>query len=116
MVQLGLKRLAWLLIAILIVGISLPAQQSLASARQQPRGRGASGGKKPGDDKGKRDQGKKQKKEEADDEDSAPAKVNKDEERIRWGQRRNETDAQYDKRYAALLKKVKQDKRGDLTG
>ncbi|MBX3394526.1 MAG: hypothetical protein KF841_04075 [Phycisphaerae bacterium] len=35
---------------------------------------------------------------------------------IRWGQRRTESDEAYDKRYAALLKRIKQDKKGDFTG
>ena len=34
---------------------------------------------------------------------------------IRWGQLRTETDAKYDKRFARMLKKIKQDKRGDFT-
>jgi hypothetical protein len=40
---------------------------------------------------------------------------NKKEVMVRWGQKRTETDEQYDKRYAKVLLKVKQDKRGDLT-
>lgn len=36
--------------------------------------------------------------------------------KIRWGQRRNETDAEYDKRYANLLKRVKKEKQGDYSG
>ncbi len=35
---------------------------------------------------------------------------------IRWGQRRNENDQKYDKRYQRVLKKVRQDKRGDFAG
>src|ERR1043166_1497977 len=35
---------------------------------------------------------------------------------VRWGKRRSETDEQYDKRYATLLKKVEQDKHGDFDG
>ncbi len=36
--------------------------------------------------------------------------------RIRWGQRRNESDAKYDKRYMRVLKKIKLDKEGSLDG
>lgn len=35
---------------------------------------------------------------------------------IRWGQRRNESDAKYDKRFKRVIRKVKQDKRGDFKG
>ena len=35
---------------------------------------------------------------------------------VRWGKRRSETDAQYDKRYARLLKKTTFDKEGDKSG
>ncbi|HKQ47170.1 MAG TPA: hypothetical protein VJZ71_03760 [Phycisphaerae bacterium] len=35
---------------------------------------------------------------------------------VRWGKRRSETDAQYDKRYARLLKKTVFDKEGDKSG
>ncbi len=45
---------------------------------------------------------------------SKKSSANKDD-RIRWGQRRTETDKKYDKRYARLLKKIKRDKRGDFT-
>jgi hypothetical protein len=37
-------------------------------------------------------------------------------EKVRWGQRRGETAAQYDKRYAAVLRKTEQDKHGDFSG
>lgn len=69
----------------------------------QPRG----GKKQPKD---KKDQEKKSEKQ------AAPSKSKKSEERVRWGQRRNEADEKYDKRYKAVLKKVKQDKKGDYTG
>jgi hypothetical protein len=109
MVQSGFRRILMLVIPVAILGLSLPAE-SLASANQQPRGRGQDQGKKKGQEK------KDDKKKEKDDEDNKPSKVSKNEDRIRWGQRRNESDEKYDKRYAALLKKVKQDKRGDFTG
>lgn len=35
---------------------------------------------------------------------------------IRWGQRRNETDAEYDKRYGKVLKRTRQDKKDDISG
>lgn len=35
---------------------------------------------------------------------------------VRWGQRRNESDEEYDKRFAKLLKRVRQAKRGDYSG
>jgi hypothetical protein len=77
----------------------------------QPRGRGGRGG-------GGGKQVEPPKKDKSDDEDKvekAPKPKN-NENRIRWGQRRNETDEKYDKRYKAILKKVKQDKKGDFTG
>lgn len=36
--------------------------------------------------------------------------------KIRWGKRRNETDAQYDKRYAGIMRKIKKDKADDKSG
>lgn len=35
---------------------------------------------------------------------------------IRWGQRRNESNEKYDKRYKRVLRQIKQDKRGDYDG
>lgn len=35
---------------------------------------------------------------------------------IRWGQKRNETDKKYDKRFGRVLKRIRQDKRGDYKG
>jgi len=35
---------------------------------------------------------------------------------IRWGRRPNESDEKYDKRYAKLVKSIKQDKQGDFNG
>ncbi|MBN2559848.1 MAG: hypothetical protein JXQ75_02820 [Phycisphaerae bacterium] len=35
---------------------------------------------------------------------------------IRWGKRRNESNKEYDKRYAKLLKRIRQDKKGDFSG
>ncbi|MBK8269110.1 MAG: hypothetical protein IPK83_12705 [Planctomycetes bacterium] len=35
---------------------------------------------------------------------------------IRWGQRRNESDAEYDKRYSKVLKRTRQDKKDDKSG
>lgn len=35
---------------------------------------------------------------------------------IRWGQRRNESNEDYDKRYARTFKRVKRDKKGDWSG
>ncbi|MFH1419897.1 MAG: hypothetical protein ABII12_16615 [Planctomycetota bacterium] len=43
-------------------------------------------------------------------------KHKKKEDSIRWGQRHNETDEHYDKRYKRVLKRVRQDKRGDYSG
>jgi hypothetical protein len=36
--------------------------------------------------------------------------------KIRWGQQRSESDAEYDKRFATLLKRVKKEKQGDYSG
>ncbi len=46
---------------------------------------------------------------------SKPKKSDDEMPHVRWGQKRNETDAEYDKRYARLLKQIKQDKRGDFS-
>lgn len=46
---------------------------------------------------------------------SKPKKSADEMPRVRWGQKRNETDAEYDKRYERLLKRIKQDKRGDYS-
>ncbi len=43
-------------------------------------------------------------------------KSRKNKRRIRWGQRRNESKEKYDKRYARMLKHIKQDKKGDFSG
>lgn len=63
-------------------------------------------------DKDKKKPKKKSKKDESDDAD--PEKVVK--EKIRWGQRRSETDAEYDKRYEKVLKRTRLDKKRDFTG
>ncbi len=39
----------------------------------------------------------------------------KSDNKLRWGQQRNESNEKYDKRYARLLKRIKQDKRGDYS-
>lgn len=44
------------------------------------------------------------------------AKSDKTTELVRWGQRRNEPDEKYDKRYASVLKRVQQDKKDDTNG
>lgn len=36
--------------------------------------------------------------------------------KFRWGKRRNETDEEYDKRFARMLNKIKKDKKGDYNG
>ncbi len=36
--------------------------------------------------------------------------------KVRWGQRRNETNEQYDKRYSRVIKKTKLDKEGSIDG
>jgi len=116
-----LARTVPLFVAALITGLltvsdvwACPAQQVPDSPFEklfQPRGRGGrgerGGGQPKEGDKDKKDKEEKKK------EDSASKK---NEERIRWGQRRNETDEKYDKRYKAILKRIKQDKRGDYTG
>jgi len=45
---------------------------------------------------------------------TAPAKGEKV--KVRWGKRRNETNEEYDKRFARLLKKIAFDKEGDTAG
>ena len=42
-----------------------------------------------------------------------PASKSKDTPKIRWGQRRNETDEEYDRRYEKVLKRVRKDKKDD---
>lgn len=37
-------------------------------------------------------------------------------EKIRWGQRKNESDEKYDKRYKKMLKRIKQDPKDDIHG
>ncbi|MCG8409515.1 MAG: hypothetical protein MI923_30285 [Phycisphaerales bacterium] len=43
-------------------------------------------------------------------------KRKKGKKKIRWGQKRNESDEKYDKRFKRLLKRIKQDKAGDYRG
>ncbi len=50
------------------------------------------------------------------DEEEKTATDEKPAEKIRWGKRRSEPDEQYDKRHAALIKKVEEDKHGDYAG
>jgi hypothetical protein len=108
-----LRRIFLLIVAAVILSLLVP-HQALAFPDQQPRG-----GRGGGDGGKKKPQGKEKptaEKKSEDDEDNKPAKSKKNEERIRWGQRRNESDEKYDKRFASLLKKIKQDKKGDYTG
>lgn len=45
-----------------------------------------------------------------------PAAANSKNNKVRWGQRRTETDEEYDKRFARLLKKISLDRAGDTSG
>ncbi len=45
-----------------------------------------------------------------------PAAAKKEKVKVRWGQRHTESDEEYDKRYARLLKKISLDREGDKSG
>jgi len=65
---------------------------------------------------GDKDDKKTEKKVEPKKADKPKKQVEEKHEVVRWGKRRSETDEQYDKRYATLLKKIEQDKHGDFDG
>jgi len=107
MTRLGKIRFIHFLPAAVVLALLLPAASSLRSIMAR-----ADSGPPvllDGEDDATKTKGKKPKAD-AKKEDQKPKQV------IRWGQRRNETDEQYDKRYKRLLLQVKQDKRGDISG
>lgn len=99
-------KLANFILAVLIVAILLP---NAAKARIEARGdlQPTTFETEKGDSKSKEKKKKKKKK---------GNKKKKKKKKIRWGKRRKESNKAYDKRFARVLKRTKQDKPGDHEG
>jgi hypothetical protein len=107
-----------LIVAAMVVGFlcsgSIVAHSTPAQAQQPPTRVNPNDDDPPAEKKTKKKRSKKNRSKKKGSKKKGSKKKKK--KIIRWGQRRKETDQKYDKRYQRVIRKVKQDKRGDSVG
>ncbi|MFQ5423753.1 MAG: hypothetical protein ACE5F9_07200 [Phycisphaerae bacterium] len=112
--RIGLK--AWvIIIAAVLLASGGPAIGATASGSAAPNGFATA---PPGSSKKKTKRKRKRKKRKKKHKKKNPSKKPEEsaDTKIRWGQQRKESDKAYDKRFARLLKRIRQDKHGDING
>lgn len=103
----SLSRLSMVVVSLVIAAFLWPTLTTAGPVPAAPGQFVSCANGDPDDSKPKKEDKKKDKKK---------RKQTKESKKIRWGQKRGETDAEYDKRYARLLKRVKQTRKGDYSG
>jgi len=103
MSRLSLSRLIKVVVALVLAAFLWPAVTSAGPAPAAP-GQFFSSTNEDGDDAKPKKKKKKKK------------KKKRSKKKIRWGQKLSETNAEYDKRYARVFKRIRKPRKGDWTG